>query len=53
MLEDLGLHDAIIQAYNARHPETPKLIKVHLANYYAGALLMPYDDVFSEAQRTR
>jgi hypothetical protein len=30
-----------------------KLIKVHLANYYAGAMLMPYDAFFDEAQRTR
>jgi predicted transcriptional regulator len=53
MIDDLGLHDAITGSYRARHPETPRLIKVHLANYFAGALLMPYADVFHEAQRTR
>src|SRR5262249_41954908 len=31
----------------------PQLVKIHLANYFAGALLMPYEDVFREAQRTR
>ena len=36
-----------------RHAETPKLIKVHLANYFAGALLLPYEDFFRETQRTR
>jgi XRE family transcriptional regulator, fatty acid utilization regulator len=53
LLDQRGLHDAIIASYRARHPETPKLIKVHLANYFAGALLMPYQDFFDEAQRTR
>jgi predicted transcriptional regulator/transcriptional regulator with XRE-family HTH domain len=36
-----------------RHAETPTLIKVNLANYFAGALLLPYGDFFREAQRTR
>ncbi|HMJ16551.1 MAG TPA: short-chain fatty acyl-CoA regulator family protein [Polyangiaceae bacterium] len=53
LLEERGLHAAITADYRARHPETVKLIKVHLANYFAGALLMPYDDFFHEAQRTR
>jgi predicted transcriptional regulator/transcriptional regulator with XRE-family HTH domain len=30
-----------------------KLYKIHLANYFAGALLLPYDDFFREVQRTR
>jgi predicted transcriptional regulator/DNA-binding XRE family transcriptional regulator len=53
LLEERGLHSAITATYRARHPETLKLIKVHLANYFAGALLMPYDDFFYEVQRTR
>jgi XRE family transcriptional regulator, fatty acid utilization regulator len=53
LLDERGLHDAITASYRARHPETPTLIKVHLANYFAGALLMPYEDFFEEAQRTR
>lgn len=36
-----------------RHAETPTLIKVNLANYFAGALLLPYGDFFGEVQRTR
>ena len=36
-----------------RHAETPKLIKIHLANYFAGALLLPYGDFFREVTRTR
>ena len=37
----------------AQARETPRLIKVHLANYFAGALLLPYGDFFSEVERTR
>jgi predicted transcriptional regulator len=36
-----------------KHAETPTLIKVNLANYFAGALLLPYGDFFREVQRTR
>ncbi len=39
--------------FRARHAETPKLVKIHLANYFAGALLLPYDDFFREVNRTR
>ena len=39
--------------FRARHAETPKLIKIHLANYFAGALLLPYGDFFREVTRTR
>ncbi|HEY2515470.1 MAG TPA: short-chain fatty acyl-CoA regulator family protein [Polyangiaceae bacterium] len=42
-----------MHAFRARHAETPKLIKIHLANYFAGALLLPYDDFFREVNRTR
>lgn len=37
----------------ARHHETPRLVTVHLANYFAGALLMPYDDFFVAARTLR
>lgn len=40
-------------AARLRHAETPKLIKVNLANYFAGALLLNYADFFKEVQRTR
>jgi predicted transcriptional regulator/DNA-binding XRE family transcriptional regulator len=52
-MAELGLDQAIAGSFTARHPETPRLVKIHLANYFAGALLMPYGDVFREAQRTR
>ena len=53
LLDERGLHEAITASLRVRHPETPKLIKVHLANYFAGALLMPYQEFFEDAQRTR
>jgi len=52
-IEELGLDRDIGKTLVARHPETPRLIKIHFANYFAGALLMPYADLFAEAQRTR
>jgi predicted transcriptional regulator/transcriptional regulator with XRE-family HTH domain len=52
-IDELGLDREIAASFTARHPETPRLVKIHLANYFAGALLMPYEDVFAEAQRTR
>lgn len=36
-----------------RHAQTPRLVKVNLANYFAGALMLPYGDFFKEVQRTR
>ncbi len=42
-----------MHAFRARQAETPKLLKVHLANYFAGALLLPYEDFFREVNRTR
>jgi predicted transcriptional regulator/DNA-binding XRE family transcriptional regulator len=52
-IAELGLDRTIAGSFSARHPETPQLVRIHLANYFAGALLMPYEDVFREAQRTR
>ncbi len=43
----------MVSSFEPRHAETPKLVKVHLANYFAGALLMPYGDFFRDAQATR
>ncbi len=37
----------------ARHAETPHLLKIHFANYFAGALLLPYAPFFREVERTR
>ncbi len=38
---------------DARHAETPRLLAIHLANYFAGALLLPYEPFLREVQRTR
>ena len=53
VLKDQSLIDPIVAGWRPKHPETPKLVKIHLANYFAGALLLPYADFFAEAQRTR
>jgi predicted transcriptional regulator/DNA-binding XRE family transcriptional regulator len=47
------LHDELSARFAPRHAETPKLIKIHLANYFAGALLLPYEDFYRETTRTR
>ncbi|MBI4509792.1 MAG: DUF2083 domain-containing protein, partial [Deltaproteobacteria bacterium] len=52
-LDENKLHERLTQEAHPRHAETGRLIKIHLANYYAGALLLPYEDYFREAQRTQ
>jgi len=53
VLEKTRLHERVIADAPPRHGETARLIKIHLANYFAGALLLPYADFFAEVQRTR
>lgn len=53
VLDEILLHERLIADARPRHAETGRLIKIHLANYFAGALLLPYDDYFGEVQRTR
>ncbi|HUH05477.1 MAG TPA: short-chain fatty acyl-CoA regulator family protein [Kofleriaceae bacterium] len=53
LLEQSGLHDRLMEGRSFRHSETSRLIKIHLANYFAGAMLLPYRDFFDEVQRTR
>jgi XRE family transcriptional regulator, fatty acid utilization regulator len=53
ILEDRRLDAQITRDFRPRHAETPKLLKIHLANYFAGALILPYADFFKEVQRTR
>jgi XRE family transcriptional regulator, fatty acid utilization regulator len=54
LIDDRKLQETIVgKSWQPRHSETPKLVKVHLANYFAGAILMPYGDFFREAQATR
>lgn len=53
LLDETRLHERLIAAAPPRHAETPRLVKIHLANYFAGAVLLPYDEFFSEVERTR
>lgn len=53
LLDTEHLHEPIVQAAMPRHTETARILKIHLANYFAGALLLPYDAVLRAAQRTR
>ncbi|QSQ14418.1 helix-turn-helix domain-containing protein [Myxococcus landrumensis] len=53
MLDREKLVERILGAGRMRHAETQRLIKVNLANYFAGALMLPYGDFFKEVQRTR
>lgn len=53
ILDRTHLAERLTATRKFRHSETPRLIKIHLANYFAGALLLPYDDFFGEVQATR
>jgi predicted transcriptional regulator/transcriptional regulator with XRE-family HTH domain len=53
LIDQEHLHERLTASFPTRHAETPQLIKIHLANYFAGALLLPYADFFAEVQRTR
>ncbi len=55
VLDRLGLPRKLLASRRKplRHAETERLFKINLANYFAGALLLPYRDFFAEAQRTR
>ncbi len=47
------LHEQVTKGHTPQHAEVPRLLKIHLANYFAGALLLPYGPLFSDVQRTR
>jgi predicted transcriptional regulator/transcriptional regulator with XRE-family HTH domain len=53
LFDEEKLHRPILEGYRGQHSETRKLIKIHLANYFAGALLLPYPDFYREVTRTR
>jgi predicted transcriptional regulator/DNA-binding XRE family transcriptional regulator len=53
VLDRERLVDRIVGAGKTRHAETLRLIKVNLANYFAGALMLSYGDFFKEVERTR
>lgn len=53
LLDEEKLHEPIVRSANTRHAETPRLLKIHLASYLAGAILLPYEPFFRDVQRTR
>jgi predicted transcriptional regulator/transcriptional regulator with XRE-family HTH domain len=55
LLEAAPAIDAIVQRSqkNLNTPESVKLCRIALANYFAGALLMPYDDFHRMAEEVR
>lgn len=53
VLDDTRLADRLVAAWGrTRHAETARLVKINLANYLAGALLLPYADYLREVERT-
>lgn len=53
LFDEEKLHEPILEGYRGQHAETRKLIKIHLANYFAGALLLPYPEFYREVTSTR
>jgi predicted transcriptional regulator/transcriptional regulator with XRE-family HTH domain len=53
LFDEENLHQPIVENYRGQHAETRKLIKIHLANYFAGALLLPYPEFYREVTATR
>ena len=53
VLDREKLLERILGATHLKHAETPRLIKVNLASYFAGALMLSYGDFFKEVERTR
>lgn len=53
LIGESRLFEEIVSGYVAKHAEAPKLIEIHLANYFAGALLLPYDEFYEEVNRAR
>jgi len=52
VIDKTRLIERIVEG-RTRHAETPRLIKVNLANYFAGALMLPYGAFYDAVQRTR
>jgi len=53
VLDKAKLLERILGGTALKHAETPRLIKVNLASYFAGALMLSYGDFFKEVERTR
>lgn len=53
LLEQNDLIEATLDLANFRTPEARDICKIGLANYFAGAVLLPYNAFAEAAQRTR
>lgn len=53
LLDREGLDRELAKDHELRHAESASLLKIHLANYFAGALLLPYGPFFEHVTRTR
>jgi predicted transcriptional regulator len=53
LFDEEKLHKPILEGYRGQHGETRKLLKIHLANYFAGALLLPYPEFYREVTSSR
>jgi predicted transcriptional regulator/transcriptional regulator with XRE-family HTH domain len=53
LFDEEKLHKPILEGYRGQHAETRTLIKIHLANYFAGALLLPYPEFYRDVTNTR
>lgn len=53
IFEREGLDAQALEGHAVRHPESESLLRMHLASYFAGALLLPYGEFHAEAVRTR
>lgn len=46
-------HKEILADYGGHYGETRRLIKIHLANYFAGALMLPYREFYEAVRGSR
>src|SRR5690606_18032208 len=53
ILDEEKLHKGILADYGGHYGETRRLIKIHLANYFAGALLLPYREFYEAVTKSR
>jgi predicted transcriptional regulator/transcriptional regulator with XRE-family HTH domain len=53
LIEHDALFDEIVGQAGFRNPDSRSLARLALANYFAGALLMPYDAFLASAQEAR
>jgi len=53
LFETEPLAEPLVAKAPRAHAETGRLVEIHLANYFAGALLLPYGAFFHQAQRLR